>query len=263
MINCRNALIQLGGDFPARLLLQMWGYFCSRKFVTPTKQNWRNSSFIQGSKKKAKSVFFLHLLLGEKPFAFVLTQKYPHKCAKKKSENKNKAQKITNWKRQQKAKEGRMWILISFFNLWFFWRDMMSCFGRCETTKLLSLFWWWDLFWKTALLTCFKFLFLQSLVLAKTGLILSTLILIFEWHLFWVFLHFCFILPRARKQLSAIFESVWAGTKKSTKKHLKSHCGEKQKKTVLQVTFWSRNQKQSQFWESNRTLFLWLSVFEQ
>ena len=49
---------------------------CEHISVRPTKkQKWRNSNIVQ-SKIKRKGVFFLHLLLGEKTFAFVLTQKY-------------------------------------------------------------------------------------------------------------------------------------------------------------------------------------------
>ena len=40
----------------------------------------KNSNIIQSSKKKEKSAFFLCLLLGEKTFAFVLTQECPPNC---------------------------------------------------------------------------------------------------------------------------------------------------------------------------------------
>ena len=78
--------------------LQMWGYFCSKKAFHPTKTNWRNSNFIQWSKKK-KRVFFFHLFLGEKDLLLfwhrnILAAEIPSNTAK---HNKKKTDRPTNW----------------------------------------------------------------------------------------------------------------------------------------------------------------------
>ena len=59
----------------------MWGCFCSKKAFHPIKTKMKETQAVskKNQRQDKRVVFFLHLLLGEKPSSFVLTQKYPHK----------------------------------------------------------------------------------------------------------------------------------------------------------------------------------------
>ena len=52
--------------------------FLLQEALHSTKQKLKKLKYHPMIKEKEKSVFFLHLFLGEKKVAFVLTQKYPH-----------------------------------------------------------------------------------------------------------------------------------------------------------------------------------------
>ena len=143
----------------------MWGYFYPKKPFHPFHKNEETRVLAMRMKKRQKRVFFLHLLLGEKPSSFALTQKYPHKWTQK---NKflHKCETISVTK--QKQMWWFMFFFVFFFLLgvdsmlfaWLFWWEMnmgfdwlsfLVCPCSCFSCNLVhiskgSLFWFlWTL----------------------------------------------------------------------------------------------------------------------